>query len=286
MSSDPLLEVLANRRAFLVDLDGVVYEGARAIRGAKEFFAHLRAQGMPFQLITNNSTRTASDVALHLQHLDMPVTEEDVLTSPEATAIHVETTCGKGACIYVIGEDGLVRTLVAHGFKLTTDPDRATAVVCGLDRRLTYDRLRRACAALQRGIPLVATNPDRALPTETGFLPGNGATLAYLQVATGVTAVVIGKPSPTMLQIAMSRMGTFPSDTVMIGDGLDTDILAGARASVATILVLSGVARASDVAHATAAPDAVVESIETVWQRLADPRSRSPHRSARKPLIY
>ncbi len=269
MASDPLTELLAHRHAFLVDLDGVVYEGHRAIPGAKEFFAFLRAHRMPFHLITNNSTRTASDVAAHLQHLDMPVTEHDVLTSPEATAIHVEHICKKNACIYAIGEDGLVRTLIAHGFTLTTNPDRADAVVCGLDRRLTYDRLRRACAALRRGVPLIATNPDRALPTETGFLPGNGATLAYLQVATGVTPVIIGKPSPTMLQIAMSRMGTSPAETVMIGDGLETDILAGARASVGTILVLSGVAQANDVARATAAPDAVVESIATVWQRLA-----------------
>ena len=273
MAVDRLSEVLTGKRAFLVDLDGVVYEGARAIPGAKEFFAHLRANGLPFHLITNNSTRTASDVAAHLQRLGIPVTESDVLTSPEATAIHVESRCGKHACIYAIGEDGLVRTLVSHGFRLTTDPDRADAVVCGLDRRLTYDRLRRACAALRRGIPLVATNPDRALPTETGFLPGNGATLAYLQVATGVTPVVIGKPSPTMLQIAMSRMGSTAVETVMIGDGLETDILAGSRAAVGTVLVLSGVAREADIAGATTPPDAVAESIATVWQRLAGPPS-------------
>ena len=273
MAPDSLSKVLAGRRAFLVDLDGVVYEGARAIPGANEFFAHLRASGMPFHLITNNSTRTASDVAAHLHRLDIPVTESDVLTSPEATAIHVESQCGKNARVYAIGEDGLVRTLVAHGFTLTTDPDRADCVVCGLDRRLTYDRLRRACAALRRGVPLVATNPDRALPTETGFLPGNGATLAYLEVATGVTPVVIGKPSPTMLQIAMTRMGSTPAETVMIGDGLETDILAGSRASVGTVLVLSGVAREADIIGASARPDAVALSIATVWQRLSAPHS-------------
>lgn len=269
MAPDSLSAVLTGRRAFLVDLDGVVYEGARAIHGAREFFEHLRANAMPFHLITNNSTRTAADVATHLQRLGMPVSEADVLTSPEATAIHVEHLCGPGARIFAIGEDGLVRTLIAHGFTLTTDPDRADAVVCGLDRRLTYDRLRRACAALRRGVPFVATNPDRALPTESGFLPGNGATLAYLEVATGAVPVVIGKPSPTMLQIAMARMSSTAAETAMIGDGLETDILAGARASVGTILVLSGVARAEDIPHATASPDAVVESIATVWQRLA-----------------
>ena len=268
MGTDPLSAVLAGRRAFLVDLDGVIYEGARAIDGAREFFHHLRAHRMPFHVITNNSTRTAADVALHLQRMDMPVSESDVLTSPEATAIHVEQRCGHGACIFVIGEDGLVRTLIAHGFTLTTEPDRADAVVCGLDRRLTYDRLRRACMALRRGAPLIATNPDRALPTESGFLPGNGATLAYLEAATGVKPLVIGKPSPTMLQIAMARMRSTVAETVMIGDGIETDILAGARASVGTILVLSGVTREADVANASATPGAVVESIATVWQRL------------------
>ena len=125
MAVDRLSEVLTGKRAFLVDLDGVVYEGARAIPGAKEFFAHLRANGLPFHLITNNSTRTASDVAAHLQRLGIPVTESDVLTSPEATAIHVESHCDKHACIYAIGEDGLVRTLVSHGFRLTTEIGRA-----------------------------------------------------------------------------------------------------------------------------------------------------------------
>ena len=209
----------------------------------------------------------------------MPIDSDDVLTSPDATAMHVSETCGTHARVFAIGEDGLVRSLVAHGLRLTGDPERADAVVCGLDRRLTYDRLRRACAALRRGAPFVATNPDRSLPTEAGFLPGNGATLAYLEAATGIAPVVIGKPSPTMLQIAMARMGVTPRETVMIGDGLETDILAGARAGVGTILVLGGVTKLEDVETSTTRPDAIASSIATVWKRLVATRpSRYPDR--------
>lgn len=266
---EPLLSALVRtRRAYLVDLDGVIFTGSRPIPGAGEFFDALRQRKLPFQLITNNSTRTGRQVSDHLKGMGFLIDPEDILTSPEATAVYLRRDWPAGTPLMVIGEEGLVRAMVGAGFQLTTDPGHAKVVVCGLDRRLTYERLVRGSSAIRFGAAFVATNADLALPTEHGFLPGNGATLAYLEAATGVKPTVIGKPSPVMLEIAMARLGVVHQETVMIGDGLHTDILAGARASVATILVLTGVATIADVAHATNPPDVVTGSIDIVRQAL------------------
>jgi 4-nitrophenyl phosphatase len=266
---EPLLSALVkSRRAYLVDLDGVIYTGSRPIPGAGEFFEVLRQRKLPFQLITNNSTRTGTQVSDHLKGMGFMIEPEDILTSPEATAVFLGRDWPAGTPIMVIGEDGLVRAMVDAGFQLTNDASRAKVVVCGLDRRLTYERLVRATGAIRSGASFIATNPDLALPTEHGFLPGNGATLAYLEAATGVKPTVIGKPSPVMLEIAMARLGVHTRETVMIGDGLHTDILAGARASVATILVLTGVATIADVTHVANPPDVVTDSIDIVRRAL------------------
>jgi 4-nitrophenyl phosphatase len=257
---------LSARRAFLLDLDGVVYTGSTPLPGAAAFCAYLLASGRRFQCITNNSTLTAEQFATRLGGMGIPVSPEQVLTSSEATAVRLQQRLAPGARVLAIGEEGLVRALLAHGFRLVErDPE---VVVCGLDRRLTYARLTRACFALREGVPLIATNPDLSLPTEEGFFPGNGATLAYLQAATGAQPEVIGKPQATMLQVAMERIGSQPGETAMVGDGLLTDIPAGRRAGVLTVLVLTGVSRRADLATTPAQPDFVFESLPELVEAL------------------
>jgi 4-nitrophenyl phosphatase len=186
----------------------------------------------------------------------MPVGEQQVLTSTQATALYVRERFGATARVLAIGEEGLVRSLIAAGFKLVhRHPD---VVVCGLDRRVTYERLKSACLAIKDGASFLATNPDLSLPTEHGFIPGNGATLAYIEAATGVEPTVIGKPEATMLDISMRLLGAEPGETAIIGDGLITDILAGERAGVTKILVLTGVAKREDLPASLAQPDLVV----------------------------
>jgi 4-nitrophenyl phosphatase len=253
--ADPAARRLRAVRALLLDLDGVVYTGNTPLPGAAGCFAYLRESGRPFQCITNNSTLTAEQYVAKLAGMGIPVEPGQVLTSSEATAVYLQERLRPGAPVMAIGEEGLVRALLGHGFRLVDrDPE---AVVCGLDRRLTYERLKRACLAIRQGAPLVATNPDRSLPTEEGLLPGNGAALAYLQTATGVAPVVIGKPEATMLDIAMARLGAAPGETAIVGDGLLTDIPAGQRAGLTTVLVLTGVTRPGDLAGAPVRPDLV-----------------------------
>ena len=265
-SEEHALSWLRGASAFLMDLDGVIYTGNTPIPGAREFLHALLDRGRQFQCITNNSTMTATQFTAKLRAMDMPVTESQVLTSPLATAVYLREHVGPGARLFAIGEEGLLRALLDAGFHLVRRaPD---AVVCGLDRRLTYDRLRTACTAIRDGARFIATNPDLALPTEHGFIPGNGATLAYIQAATGVPPVMIGKPEATMLHIAMARLGVSPAKTVMVGDSLRTDMLAGARAGVLSVLVLTGVSHMED-ASAIASPDLTVRDLVALREMLA-----------------
>ena len=263
-----MLETLRAKRVFLVDLDGVVYTGSTPIPGAKEFFAFLDESGRRFQCITNNSTLSAQQYVQKLAEMDIRVTEAQVLTSSQATAVALHARLPRGARVLAIGEEGLTRALLDGGYRLVHE--RPDVVVLGLDRRLTYQRLKAACLAARAGVPVVATNPDHSLPTEEGMLPGNGATIAYIQAATGVTPAVIGKPEATMLEVAMELLGANKEETAIIGDGLLTDMLAGQRAAVTKVLVLTGVATLADIPTAPAPPDYVFTDLPALQAALAD----------------
>ena len=146
--------------------------------------------------------------------------------------------------------------------------EQPDAVVVGLDLGFTYDKLKAAHIALQRGAHFIATNADTTLPTEDGLVPGAGSIIAALAAASGRQPIVIGKPETPMLEMAMLRMGTRPEETVMIGDRLDTDILAGERAGMPTVLVLTGVSTRDDLADAEALPDVVVSDLPSLVEIL------------------
>jgi 4-nitrophenyl phosphatase len=264
-----LIARLASLTTFLLDLDGVVYTGNTPIPGAPEFVRFLRDTGRRHVLITNNSTLTGAQFAAKLRGMGIEVDERQLLTSPQATAIYLREhlKLEPGARVFPIGEEGLVRALLEEGYRLV-DRD-ARVVVCGLDRRLTYDRLMRACFAIRDGAALVATNPDLSLPTERGLLPGNGATIAYLETATGVKATVIGKPQATMLEVAMERAGSTPGETAMIGDGLLTDMAAAHRAGTTGILVLTGVSRREHLAASAVQPHVVFDDLPALQEALS-----------------
>jgi 4-nitrophenyl phosphatase len=252
----------------LLDLDGVVYTGNTPVPDAPAFFDFLKRSGRRFQCITNNSTLSAEQFAEKLGGMGIPVAPSQVLTSSQATALHLRERFPAGARVLAIGEEGLVRALVGQGFRLVTHPPDVDVVVCGLDRQLTYERLKQACSAILAGAAFVATNPDRFLPTEEGFHPGNGAALAYLSAATGVTPEVTGKPEATMVRVAMDLLGATPGETAIVGDGLHTDIVAGARAGVTTVLVLTGVSTRAHLAEAPHPPDYVFDTLAALRQAL------------------
>jgi 4-nitrophenyl phosphatase len=250
---------LSQIRAVLFDLDGVVYVGANVLPGAQEIFDWLDAQHRPFALVTNNSTRTPKQYQDRLAAMGVRVPLQTIYTSALATAQYLQKHYPPGATVFRIGEEGLTEALAGAGFRLVADqPD----LVCvGLDQDLTYDKLKVACLAIRRGAAFIATNPDRTLPTEAGLVPGCGAILAALQTCTDARPVVIGKPSATMIDLLIERLGVSKPETAIIGDRLDTDIEAGAAAGITTVLVLTGVHHLSDVPRFPVAPDYVVDNL-------------------------
>jgi 4-nitrophenyl phosphatase len=216
-----------------------------------------------FMLATNNSMSTPEAYETKLAAMGIEVPASAVLTSALATRDYLLRTLPDGGGIFVIGMPALREQLFAgttfHAVQYAEE--QPEAVVIGLDLSFTYDKLKAGHEALQRGARFVATNADSTLPTETGLVPGAGSIVAALAAASGQTPVVIGKPETPLLETAMARMGTEPHETVMIGDRLDTDILAGARAGTQTVLVLTGVSTREDLALAEALPDAIVTDL-------------------------
>ncbi|MBM4466443.1 MAG: molybdenum cofactor cytidylyltransferase [Chloroflexi bacterium] len=249
--------------SLIIDLDGVVYRGDEAIVGAREFVALLQREGVPFVLLTNNSTRTPGQYVTRLAQMGIAVEEGDILTSAQATALYMERIAPPGARVYAIGEEGL-RT--ALGEKYTITEGEADFVVVGMDRGLTYEKLRAATLLIRSRARFIATNPDKTLPTKEGLVPGNGAIIAALQAATGVAPFVVGKPEPAIFDLALARMGAGKEGAAVIGDRLETDILGGQRAGLITILVLSGATSRQELANSPVKPDLVFDDLRQLYE--------------------
>lgn len=255
-------------RGFLFDMDGVLYRGARALPGSRALLAALVRRGVPFALVTNNSTRTPRQYVRHLAHLGMRVPEDRIVTSAVLTAAYLRARLRPGARVLLIGEPAFRRTLERAGFAVGWE--RPAAVVVGLDRGLTYRKLAAATAALLDGAAFVAANPDPLLPTAHGAIPGTGAAMAALQYATGRRPLVMGKPGPRLLREGMRRIGTRPAETVMVGDQVATDIAAARAAGVRAVLVESGIGTVRRGPRRPA-PDLVVRDLRELW-RWIEPR--------------
>ena len=230
-------------KLYLIDLDGTIYNGDKKIKYAKEFVDYLNTNNIDYLFLTNNSTRQPKEVAEHLKKFDIDTSEEHVFTSSDATKIYLE---GKGyKNLYVIGESGLKNTL--SSFNQKENEDCVDAVVVGLDRKLSYDKLTIATRAILKGAELIGTNPDTLLPTANGFMPSNGGQVKYLEYATSTTATFIGKPSKIIMESAINLFSYGKDEIVMIGDNYDTDIMAGINGGIDTIHVQTGVTSVEDL---------------------------------------
>ena len=230
-------------KLYLIDLDGTIYNGDKKIKYAKEFVDYLNTNNINYLFLTNNSTRQPKEVAEHLKNFDIDTSEEHVFTSSDATKIYLE---GKGyKNLYVIGESGLKNTL--SSFNQKENEDCVDAVVVGLDRKLSYDKLTIATRAILKGAELIGTNPDTLLPTANGFMPSNGGQVKYLEYATSTPATFIGKPSKIIMESAINLFSYSKDEIVMIGDNYDTDIMAGINGGIDTIHVQTGVTSVEDL---------------------------------------
>src|SRR6266702_6386029 len=247
-------------RGWLFDLDGTVYRGEALIPGAAETVAALRADGRRVVFLSNKPLQTRADYAAKLTRLGVPAAAEDVINSSLVLARHL-ATLDVGAPVFVIGEPPLVSELAAHGFEVRAD-HRVRWVVIAFDRTFTYAKLNTALQAVKQGARLIATNPDRTCPVEGGEIPDCAGMIAAVEAVTDQTVeIVVGKPSPIILEVALAALGCAPAESVIVGDRLETDMLMGRRLGLATILVLSGVTRPGDPRIAATAPDHVLRSI-------------------------
>ncbi|HVW18339.1 MAG TPA: HAD-IIA family hydrolase [Solirubrobacteraceae bacterium] len=225
-------------RSWLMDMDGVLVHEDQAIPGAPELLARLRELEIPFLVLTNNSIYTRRDLAARLRLAGIDVPEESIWTSALATArfLHDQRP---GGSAFVVGEAGLTTALHDVGYTLTErDPDY---VVLGETRTYSFERITSAIRLIVRGARFIATNPDNVGPTPDGPLPATGSVAALISRATGAEPYYVGKPNPLMMRSALNAIEAHSEHTAMIGDRMDTDIVAGIEAGLHTVLVLTGV---------------------------------------------
>lgn len=244
--------------AYFIDLDGTLYHGNRVIPEAIDFMKELEERKIPYLYVTNNSTKTADQVAEHLEQLGLPASPDKVYTSAIATAAYLQGET-KISRVYVVGEFGLKQELEKAGYQLTAE--KPEAVVVGLDRDFHYEKMSIAVSAIRSGATYIGTNADRVLPTEKGFFPGSGSINKGIEWATGVEPLFIGKPEPIILRYAAKRLGVDLSQVLMVGDNIDTDILAGVKSGMETLLVLSGVTNEEVLERRQIEPTYVVKSL-------------------------
>ncbi|WP_083401922.1 MULTISPECIES: HAD-IIA family hydrolase [Pseudofrankia] len=230
----------------LLDLDGVVNRGDGAVPHAAEAIAAAGRSGMRSAYVTNNALRTPEAVAARLAGFGVPARPDEVITSAQSAAHVLAQRLPAGAAVLIVGGEGLRAAVAAEGLTpVTSADDKPLAVVQGFDPDLTYQRLAEAALAVRAGALWVASNADLTVPTERGLAPGNGALVAMVRAATGAEPLVTGKPEPAMHAESMRRSGA--RRPVIVGDRLDTDIESGARTGTPTLLVLTGVATASEL---------------------------------------
>ncbi len=233
------MEALLEKKAFICDMDGVIYHGNLLLDGVKEFVEWLSETGKQFIFLTNSSERSPRELKQKLMRLGLDVGEEHFYTSALATASFLKSQC-PGGSVYVIGEPGLVGALYDAGFSMNDiNPDY---VVVGETSSYSYEKILKAVGLVRKGAKLIGTNPDITGPIENGIAPATKALISPIEMTVGKQAYFVGKPNPLMMKHALRRLnGIGPSDTAIIGDRMDTDVVAGLEAEMDTVLVLSGV---------------------------------------------
>src|SRR5690348_86824 len=253
-----------------MDMDGVLVREEQPIPGAAEFLDKLRERGLPFLVLTNNSIYTRRDLSARLAQSGLEVPEQAIWTSALATADFLDSQ-RPGGTAFAIGEAGLTTALHDAGYTLTErSPDY---VVLGETRTYSFERIAQAIRLVSSGARFIATNPDPTGPTPDGPLPATGAVAALISRATGVDPYFVGKPNPLMMRSALNAIGAHSETTAMIGDRMDTDIVAGLEAGLHAILVLTGVTAPEETERFPYRPAEILDSVADLVERVGGPTS-------------
>jgi HAD superfamily hydrolase (TIGR01457 family) len=256
------VEKLSKVRGFLLDMDGTFYLGDRLLEGALRFIDLLHKQKKEFLFLTNNSSKHRRQYAEKINRLGLPVTEESVLTSGEATALYLREQ-NPGANLFLVGTPSLESEFRQYGFHLVQQEPQF--LVLGFDTTLTYQKLWALCDFVRAGVPYIATHPDFNCPTEKGFMPDVGAMIAFVKAATGRQPdLVVGKPNRIIVDAAAVKMNLKVKQLAMIGDRLYTDIAMGQTSGIVTVLVLSGETKVEDLKDSPFQPDYIFKDLAGV----------------------
>lgn len=246
---------------YIIDMDGVLIQGNRVIPGATDFIARLRERKCKFLILTNTPVYTPGDLAHRLKSIGLDIPEDKIFTSAMATALFLKSQQPTGKA-YVIGESGLTSAIHSIGYIITDiDPDY---VVLGETLSYNFELIKKAIRLIAAGTRFVATNPDSSGPGDDGIEPACGAMAALIETASGVAPFFVGKPNPLMMRTALNYLDVHSENTVMVGDRMDTDMIAGVQSGMETILVLSGVTKREDIARYPYQPSHVLESVKDI----------------------
>ena len=247
-------------------MDGVIWRSDAPIGDLAAIFNRIRERGLKFVFATNNSTKTSAQYVSRLQEFGVDVDPWQVVTSSQAAAHAMAERLPPGSEVFMIGEEGLRIPLEEKGFAVlsTADAPHAQAVVMGLDRRISFEKLVEATLLVRGGTPFYATNADKTFPTPRGQIPGAGAWISVITTATSVQPIVAGKPFPFLMDLSMEKLGTDRNETLVIGDRLDTDIAAGQAVGCPTALVLTGVSTREQAEDWRPKIDIVVDDLATL----------------------
>jgi len=252
------MTALRAKNAFIIDMDGVIYHGNRLLPGAAEFVAWLKANDKKFLFLTNSSERSPAELSQKLARLGIEVGVGHFYTSALATASFLASQ-RPGGSVYVIGEPGLINALYEAGYTMNNvNPDY---VVVGEARSYNLDTIEKAVSLVLGGARLIGTNPDLTAPREQGIMPACGSLLAPIELATGRKAYFVGKPNPLMMRHAIRKLGVTREETAIVGDRMDTDIIAGIESDMETVLVLSGVTNRAELGQFAYAPRHILEGV-------------------------
>ncbi len=233
-----MFDDLRNKKAFICDMDGVIYHGNNLLQGAESFVRWLDEEKKEFIFLTNSSERSPAELCQKLRRMGLDVPAERFYTSALATASFLDSQMPGGSA-YVIGEAGIINALYDAGYAMNdVNPDY---VVVGESRTYSIEKIEKAVQLVLKGARLIGTNPDLTGPSEKGIVPATRALIAPIEMATGRQAYFIGKPNPLIMKTAKQKLGVHSAEIAIIGDRMDTDIIAGIESGMDTVLVLSGV---------------------------------------------
>lgn len=252
---------MGDKRAYLIDMDGVLLHGDRAIPGASDFIDRLAERGHPYLILTNNSRFTPQDLQHRLSAAGIAVDASRIYSSALATASFVQSQ-RPGGSAFVLGGSGLYQAMHDVGYTLADyHPDY---VILGEVESHSYDGLIRATQHVMAGVPFIATNPDLNGPAEQGIIPACGAVAALIEKASGYTPYYVGKPNPLIMRLALRYLGVHSENAVMVGDNMYTDIRVGLESGLQTVLVLTGVTKEEAIKRFPYRPGRIVPSVAEI----------------------